>query len=77
MTYTGIDYHKRYSVASSQNAKGARLSEAKIDGNAPEAFKTYFKALPGPHEVVIAHLKGVKLCTLHATAFLFTSIRPE
>lgn len=53
MTYTGIDYHKRYSVASSQNAKGARLSEAKIDGNAPEAFKTYFKALPGPHEVVI------------------------
>jgi hypothetical protein len=53
MTYTGIDYHKRYSVASSQDEKGARLSEAKLDGNAPEALAAYFKLLPGPHRVVI------------------------
>lgn len=53
MTYTGIDYHKRYSVASSQDAKGTRLSEAKIDGNNPKGFAMYFKALPGPHRIVI------------------------
>jgi transposase len=53
MTYTGIDYHKRYSVASSQNTAGARLAEAKIDGNHPEAFRAYFRLLPAPHHVVI------------------------
>lgn len=53
MTYTGIDYHKRYSVASSQDEHGARLAEARINGNLPQAFAAYFAGMPGPHRVVI------------------------
>lgn len=53
MTYTGIDYHKRYSVASSQDERGARLGEAKIEGNNLKVFAAYFRSLPGPHRVVI------------------------
>ena len=30
-TYTGIDYHKRYSVACTLDAQGNKLQEAKID----------------------------------------------
>lgn len=53
MTYTGIDYHKRYSVASSQDERGTRLAEGRIEGNRPEAFAAYIGRLPGPHRVVI------------------------
>ncbi|MBI5382387.1 MAG: hypothetical protein HZA31_10850 [Opitutae bacterium] len=42
MLYTGIDYHKRYSVACTLDAQGRRLSEAKITQNTPEGFAAYF-----------------------------------
>ena len=38
MLYTGIDYHKRYSVVSTMDATGARVREARIDDNEPAAF---------------------------------------
>jgi HSP20 family protein len=53
MIYTGIDYHKRYSVACTLDAQGHRLHEARIDGNAAAAFAAYFKHLGTPSEVVI------------------------
>jgi hypothetical protein len=37
MNYTGIDYHKKYSVAYALDGKGHRLHEARIDANAPDA----------------------------------------
>lgn len=53
MLYTGIDYHKTYSVVSTQDATGARIREARIDGNDPEAFAAYFKNLPGKSRAVL------------------------
>jgi transposase len=53
MIYTGIDYHKRYSVACTLDAQGQKLHEARIDGNAAAAFAAYFKKLGTPSEVVI------------------------
>ena len=53
MIYTGIDYHKRYSVACTLDAQGHKLHEARIDGNVPAAFAAYFKKLGTPSEVVI------------------------
>jgi transposase len=53
MNYTGIDYHKRYSVACTMDAQGRLLKQARIDDNAPEAFAAYFAALDGPSEAVI------------------------
>ncbi|MFZ5495809.1 MAG: transposase [Verrucomicrobiota bacterium] len=53
MNYTGIDYHKRYSVACTLDAQGRLLKQARIDHNAPDAFAAYFKALDGPSEAVI------------------------
>jgi hypothetical protein len=38
MNYTGIDYHKRYSVACTLDAQGRQLKQARIDHNAPESF---------------------------------------
>ena len=53
MNYTGIDYHKRYSVACTLDAQGRLLQQARIDHNAPEGFAAYFAALDGPSETVI------------------------
>ena len=53
MIYTGIDHHKRYSVACTLDAQGHKLHEARIDGNVPAAFAAYFKKLGAPSEVVI------------------------
>jgi hypothetical protein len=53
MIYTGIDYHKRYSVACTLDARGRKLREARIEGNAPDAFSDYFAALGEPSEVII------------------------
>jgi transposase len=53
MLYTGIDYHKRYSVACTLDAQGRKVQEARIDGNAVEAFARYFRQLGTPSEVVI------------------------
>lgn len=53
MLYTGIDYHKRYSVASTFDATGARVREARIDGNEPAGFAAYFRSLPETSAVVM------------------------
>ena len=53
MIYTGIDHHKRYSVACTLDAQGQKLHEARIDGNVPAAFAAYFQKLGTPSEVVI------------------------
>jgi transposase len=53
MLYTGIDYPKRYSVASIVDATGARIREARIEDNEPAAFAAYFKSLPEPSRVVV------------------------
>jgi len=43
MLYTGIDYHRKYSVVSTQDATGTRICEARIDDNEPAAFAAYFQ----------------------------------
>lgn len=53
MLYTGIDYHKRYSVVSTQDATGARVREARIEDNDPAAFAAYFAGLPERSRVVL------------------------
>lgn len=53
MIYTGIDYHKRYSVACSVDAQGNKLALARIESNTPEGFASYFAGLGEPSEVVI------------------------
>ena len=53
MLYTGIDYHKKYSVVSTQDATGTRVCEARIDANEPAAFAAYFSKLPEPSRVVV------------------------
>lgn len=53
MNYTGIDYHKRYSVACTLDAQGHKLKEARIEANAPDAFRDYFASLAEPSEVII------------------------
>lgn len=53
MLYTGIDYHKKYSVVSTLDATGTRVREARIDDNEPAAFAAYFKSLPERSRVVV------------------------
>jgi transposase len=53
MIYTGIDHHKRYSVAHTVDAQGRRLAEARIDYNRPEAFASYFAKFDEPSAVVL------------------------
>lgn len=52
MNYTGIDWHKRYSVCYTVDRQGKRLSESRIEGNHPEAFARYFQGIKGRHAVV-------------------------
>lgn len=52
MNNTGIDCHKRHSVACTLDAQGQKLHERRIDGNDPAAFAAYFKKLGAPSEVV-------------------------
>jgi transposase len=53
MLYTGIDYHKKYSVVSTMDATGARVREARIEENEVAAFAAYFKSLPEQSRVVV------------------------
>jgi transposase len=53
MYYTGIDYHKRYSVACALDAQGRKIREARIEANAPEGFAAFFKALDQPSQVTM------------------------
>ncbi len=53
MNYTGIEYHKRYSVACTLYGQGCLVKQGRIDHYTPVAFVAYFKAYGGPSEMVI------------------------
>jgi transposase len=53
MLYTGIDYHKRYSVLCTVDADGRRVRAARIAQNEPAAFAAYFQRLPAPSRAVL------------------------
>jgi transposase len=56
MLYTGLDIHKRYSVACTVDAQGRPIREGRIDHfgeGAREAFGAYFRGLPEPSEVLL------------------------
>lgn len=53
MNFAGIDYHKRYSVASAVNERGELVREARIEGNTREGFEAFFRSLGGPCRVVV------------------------
>ena len=53
MLYTGIDLHKKYSVACTQDAAGQYIREARIDHANPEALRSYFAALGQQSRVVV------------------------
>ncbi len=53
MLYTGIDYHKRYSVVCTVDAEGRRVQSARIDQNEPAAFAAYFQRLPVSSRTVL------------------------
>ena len=52
MMYVGIDYHKKYSVASVVDEAGRHSLEARIEGNCAEAFARFFATVPKPCQVV-------------------------
>ena len=51
--YVGIDFHKKYSVASSVDENGQIGKESRIDGNTPAGFERYFGSFDSPCQVVI------------------------
>lgn len=51
--YVGIDYHKKYSVLSAMDEQGHRVREARIDGNTPDGFESFFASLGGPAKAVL------------------------
>lgn len=53
MLYTGLDIHKRYSVACTLDGQGHKIREGRIEGNSPESFAAYFGSLPEPSEVLL------------------------
>lgn len=53
MLYTGIDYHKRYSVVCTIDPEGRRVQAARIDQNEPAAFAAYFQHLPTASQTVL------------------------
>ena len=53
MTYIGIDFHKKYSVASSVDESGRIVKEGRIEGNTKAGFERYFGSLGFPCKVVI------------------------
>ena len=52
MNYVGIDYHKRYSVATAVDGAGAVVQSRRLD-NRPEPFQAFFDSLDGPSQVVL------------------------
>jgi transposase len=53
MLYTGIDYHKRYSVLCTVDAEGRRVQSARVAQNEPAAIAAYFQRLPAPSRTVL------------------------
>jgi len=52
MNYVGIDYHKKYSIATAIDKEGRLLSCRRLD-NMPDSFEEFFKHLDGPSRTVI------------------------
>lgn len=53
MLHTGLDIHKRYSVAVTFNERGERLRQARLHHDHPGVFADYFHSLPEPSEVLL------------------------
>ena len=53
MLYTGIDHHKKYSIACTLDEKGQKRSESRIEANDEEAFAAYFARLEEASEVML------------------------
>jgi len=53
MLYTGIDYHRKYSVLRTLDAGGTRVKNSRIDHSDPQAFAAYFGSLPEVSRVVM------------------------
>lgn len=53
MLHTGLDIHKRYSVAVTLNGRGERVRQARLDHDHPGVFADYFSSLPEPSEVLL------------------------
>ncbi|MCC7518432.1 MAG: IS110 family transposase [Verrucomicrobiae bacterium] len=53
MNFVGIDFHKKYSVATAVGENGQRCREARIHGNTRDGFAGFFSSLEGPCKVVI------------------------
>lgn len=52
MLYTGLDIHKRYSVACTLDQHGRKVKQGRIN-HGPEAFADYFRSLPEQTEVLL------------------------
>jgi hypothetical protein len=63
MYYCGIDYHKRYSVASVQDPDGKTVMERRIEHNNPFAIQEFFRQLDTPTHVV--YESGLNWTWLH------------
>jgi hypothetical protein len=53
MKYSGVDVHKRYCVATTQDEQGRRLGKRRIEGDLAAGFVQWFKAQGGPCRVAI------------------------
>lgn len=53
MLYTGIDLHKKYSVACTMDAAGKTIREARIEHSDPDAVRSYFASLGQESHVVV------------------------
>ena len=53
MIYVGIDFHKKYSIASSIDEDGRIVKECRIEGNTRDGFERYFESLGCSCRVVI------------------------
>src|SRR5450432_2424667 len=53
MNYVGIDIHKKYSVLCAQDERGAKLKEARVEGNSRQAYARFFGELAGPSQAVL------------------------
>jgi len=53
MFHVGMDYHKKYSIASAVDDQGGRVAECRFEGNTADGFRRFFENLGGPARVVI------------------------
>ncbi len=61
MYYAGIDYHKRCSVVSIQDAQGQIVQEERVDHQFPEVFQRLFKECREPVSLVYGEIRGSAL----------------